>query len=464
MEYINVLNPLDDRYKDQISGLSDIFSEKSFFKYRAKVELKYLYDITSLVEIKFKNNTPGNRKKIFKIAEISDSDFFIIKKIEKEGYKNIKATNHDVKALEYFIQLKLKELRLHEFIPYVHFALTSEDTNNIAYSLMLRDAMEKELIPLICNISDTLKDLAKKYRDLPILARTHGQPASPTTFGKEFKVFQSRLERKVKKIKDTKIEAKLNGATGNYNAHKIAYPEIDWITFSKKFINSFNKDDNEIQLSPNLITTQIEPRDSYAEIFDLFKQVNCILLDMSQDLWRYISDNWLILKPVEGEIGSSTMPHKVNPIDFENAEGNLGIANSLLNYLSMKLPISRLQRDLSDSTVLRNIGTSFGYCVVAYKSIIKGIKKIQPNEEVTKKILEDNYQVIAEAIQTIFRREGIQNAYEILMENSRDKQFTPEVLEKILKDLKINKKTKKEILSLLPSKYIGLAKEIASLK
>ena len=382
-----------------------------------------------------------------------------------ESYKEIKeeeaVTNHDVKAVEYFIKEKLLKTSLKDCIEWVHFGLTSEDTNNISYALILSDSLEKEIIPIISKIISELNTFAKKYKDLPMLARTHGQSASPTTFGKEFKVFEEGLKSQLSQLKNQKISAKINGATGNYNALNIAYPKIDWINFSKNFINSFNKIRTS-KLAPNLITTQIEPHDSYIELFDTLKRINYIMIDFNQDIWRYISDGWVDQKTKEGEIGSSTMPHKINPIDFENSEGNLGLANALFEFYARKLPISRLQRDLSDSTVERSFGTAFGHSYLAYISLLKGLSKIIVNEIKIKEDLMAHPEVITEAIQTILRREGIKMPYEKLKTLARGKVLTLKDIHEFINTLEVSDKIKKELLKITPENYTGLAGKLAS--
>src|SRR3990167_5562780 len=329
-------------------------------------------------------------KKIRNLYNLSDSDFKHIKKIET-------TTNHDVKAVEYFIKEKLSKTSLEDSLEWIHFGLTSEDTNNIAYGLTLSKATANILVPKLKEVNHELELLAKHYRNLPMLARTHGQPASPTTFGKEMGVFAHRLGRGLDHLSGQKILVKLNGASGNYNAHIAAFPKFDWLKFSKKFISNFNKK-LIFKLEMNPFTTQIEPHDSYIELFDHFKRFNNMLIDLNQDMWRYISDDWITQKPKKGEVGSSAMTHKVNPIDFENSEGNLGIANALLEHMAAKLPISRWQRDLSDSTVLRNIGVAMGHAYLAYQSIRQGLAKIAPNQTVISSELDAHWEVLAEPI------------------------------------------------------------------
>ncbi|HEU0085831.1 MAG TPA: adenylosuccinate lyase [Candidatus Paceibacterota bacterium] len=442
------LSPIDNRYGSKTKALLPYFSEKALAKYRVTVEGEYLIALRKL--------KGAQAVKIRSLYNISDADFKIISDLETKGYKNIKATDHDVKAVEYFIKEKIKDPKLTEW---VHFALTSEDVNNIAYALMIRDSLEEVIKPKIKEIVRELDQLAKKYKSLPMLARTHGQPASPTTFGKEMKVFVARLEKRIDDLSGIKIQAKLNGASGNWNAHVVAFPNTDWPKWSQKFIEAFNKGHQQ-RLEANLITTQIECHDSYVAVFDTVRQINTILLDFNQDIWRYISDEWIVQKPKEGTIGSSTMPHKINPIKFENSEGNLGIANALFEFFARKLPISRLQRDLSDSTVERNIGVAFAHSLVAYEYLLAGLSRIEVNKEKIVSVLENHPEVIAEAIQTILRREGEPFPYEKLKDLTRGKKVTMEDFSKFIDELPVSEKIKKELRHISPKNYIGIAPKI----
>lgn len=458
MEELDSLSPLDGRYSKIIEPLTKFFSEKSLMQYRIKVEAEYLIALSEIdVTRKF---TEIEKIILRSLQYLLNPQAEIIKKIEKEGYNNIKATNHDVKAIEYYMKEQLKNTSLDDCLEKIHFGLTSEDVNNMAYSLMLSDALEKVMIPKLEDLMDSLLMFSQKYKSLPMLARTHGQPASPTTLGKEFKVYYSRLENQWRQLNSCWITAKLNGATGNYNALHFAYPKIDWICFSNKFINSFN-DKRKIKLCPNNHTTQIESHDSYAELFDNLNRTNTILIGLSQDMWRYISDGWLVQKPKDGEIGSSTMPHKVNPIDFENSEGNLSMANALFSFFSSKLPISRLQRDLSDSTVLRNIGSAFGYSLIGYSSLTKGFSKIAPDENKIKEELNNHPEIISEGIQTILRREGCTKPYEQLMQLTRGKKVTLQDIYSFIDTLQIPDNIKTELKKITPENYIGLAEKLA---
>ncbi|MFA6353612.1 MAG: adenylosuccinate lyase [Candidatus Paceibacterota bacterium] len=449
----NAINPLDGRYFEKTRALVPYFSEEALMRYRVKVECEYLIALSE--------------KKIFRKFNSNEIKTIrnLYEKFDENSYKKIKdietITNHDVKAVEYFIKEKLSKTSLKDSTEWVHFALTSEDTNNVAYALILSDSLEKVMIPSIKEIVFNLNKLAQKYKNLPMLARTHGQSASPTTFGKEMKVFVARLEKRLVGLQGINIEAKLNGATGNFNAHAVAYPNVNWPEFSKKFIESFNKGRSQ-KLKANLITTQIECHDSYVAVFDTLRRINTILLDFNQDMWRYISDGWVGQIPKKGETGSSTMPHKINPIDFENSEGNLGLANALFEFFARKLPISRLQRDLSDSTVERTFGTAFGHSYLAYTSLLKGLSKISVNEIKIKEDLIAHPEVITEAIQTILRREGMAMPYEKLKDLTRGKQVTLEDIHKFIKTLKINDRVKKELLAITPENYIGLAPKIVS--
>jgi len=450
----SALNPLDGRYFEKTRNLATYFSEEALMKYRIIMEGEYLIFLSLSGKTALRKFNKAEIEKIKNLYNLSEKDFNEIKKIEK-------VTNHDVKAVEYFLKNHLSKTSLKDSTEWLHFAITSEDTNNIAYALMLSDSLDNVIVPEIKKIITELKYLAKKYKSLPMLARTHGQSASPTTFGKEMCVFVARLEKRLEVLKNIKIQAKLNGATGNWNAHVVAYENVNWPEFSKKFIENFNK--NRLQkLEANLITTQIECHDSYVAIFDNIKQINTILLDFNQDMWRYISDGWVGQKTKSGEVGSSTMPHKVNPIDFENSEGNLGIANALFEFYARKLPISRLQRDLSDSTVERSFGTALGHTYLAYTSLLRGLGKISINEIKIKEALLAHPEVIAEAIQTILRREKYPIPYEALKELTRGKQITIEDFAKFIDNLKISNEVKIELKKITPNTYIGLASKIAS--
>ncbi len=379
------------------------------------------------------------------VLEVTEKDLQEIQKIEQ-------TTNHDFKAIEYWMRSKLPK----ELENWIHFGLTSQDATNIAQALMITGALKEVIIPKLEEIHKCTIALAQQYKGTPMLARTHGQSASPTTFGKEMAVFASRLKRQLKQLKEHKLTSKLNGATGNYNALAIAYPKTDWIAFSKKFITSLG-------LEPNLITTQIEPYDNQVELFDTMRRINMILIGFDQDIWRYISDGWIVQKAVKGEVGSSTMPHKINPIKFENSEGNLGIANALFGHFALKLPISRLQRDLTDSTVQRSIGTAFGHALVGYQNIIDGLSRISVNGIAMREELERHPELLAEAIQTILRREGIPMPYEQLKELTRGKQITQADITAFIDSLDVSGKIKQELHKLRATNYTGIASKLAKL-
>lgn len=454
----NVISPLDGRYAKKTIPLLKYFSEGALAQYRIKVEIQYLIALSKL-NIGIRKFSKKEIEFLEAIYNLSEKDLKIISDIELKGYGKIKATDHDVKAIEYFIKEKIKSSSLSKLVEWIHFALTSEDTNNIAYSLMQRDSLEDVIIPKINEIIKKFEYLAKKYKNLSMLARTHGQPASPTTFGKEMKVFANRLKKQIQVLSSVQIYAKLNGATGNWNAHFISFPKINWIVFSKNFINSFNKR-NKVLLKPNCITTQIENHDSYIEIFDSLKRLNSILIDFDQDIWRYISDEWIGQQVKKGSVGSSTMPHKINPIKFENSEGNLGIANSFFEFFARKLPISRLQRDLSDSTVLRNVGVAFAHSYIGYEYLLDGLSRIEVNKEKIEETLLNHPEVIAEAIQTILRKEGHKIPYELLKELTQGKRITQNDFDVFIDKLEIRSDLKVELKKITPHSYKGLSEKI----
>ncbi|PIR68057.1 adenylosuccinate lyase [Candidatus Nomurabacteria bacterium CG10_big_fil_rev_8_21_14_0_10_35_16] len=459
---LNSISPIDGRYAKSVSLLAPIFSEQGLMRYRLMIEGEYLIALSEL-KIKLRKLSTAEKKKIRSLYNLSLADAQIISDIETKGYKNIKATDHDVKAVEYYLKDKLGKTSLKDVLEWIHFGLTSEDVNNLAYALMLSGGTTI-LIEKLKTIIKEIDKLAKNNSSVPILARTHGQSASPTTFGKEFRVFASRLERQLKNLQKQIILGKLNGATGNYNAHLVTFPKTDWIKFSKSFILSLNKlVPSALSLAPNLTTTQIEPHDSYIELFDNIRRINTILIDFNQDIWRYISDDWIVQKPIDGAVGSSTMPHKINPIKFENSEGNLGAANALFEFFARKLPISRLQRDLSDSTVQRNFGTAFAHSLIAYEYLLKGLSRISVNKNKVTEVLNQHTEVIAEAIQTILRREGVEFPYEKLKSLTRGKNVTLKDFRKFVENLSISDKIKKELLKINPENYIGLASKLTKI-
>jgi adenylosuccinate lyase len=462
IDTLEAISPIDGRYRRITKPLADYFSEKALIKYRIMAEGEYLILLSKNGNTRCRKLTDDETGLVRALYNPSVEDAQIVKDIETKGYKGIPATNHDVKAVEYYMKDKLKGTSLEDCLEWVHFALTSEDTNNVAYALMISDAVANVLLPSMKNVYNAIHAFATKYEKVPILARTHGQPASPTTFGKEFMVFSSRLKRQIEAFENLDLMVKLNGATGNYNAHYAAYPRSDWIMFSQAFVSSFNAE-RKIKFKTNLITTQIEPHDTYAEMFDNLSRLNTILIDFDQDMWRYISDDWIKQKPKEGEVGSSTMPHKVNPIDFENSEGNLMLANALLGMFSRTLPISRLQRHLTDSTIERNFGSAFAYSLIGYENCIKGMGKVDVNEVKVRQVLDEHPEVISEAIQTILRREGVEMPYEKLKDMTRGKKVTLEDLRQFALSLNISDTVKVEIMKITPQNYTGLASELVQI-
>lgn len=449
-ELINI-SPIDGRYSNQTSELSQYFSEMALMKYRVMIEIEYLIAVSKEKGVKeIKPLSFVQQKKLRSLYEkFSLSDAKAIKKIENK-------VKHDVKAIEYFLQKKLEKISLQKYIPFIHFALTSEDINNLSYSLMWRDGLYQVYLKSLFDIYKNLFTLAKKYKNISMLSLTHGQAATPTTVGKEIAVVVARLDRQIKQLKQHTLQGKLGGATGTWGAHVIAYPNVNWIDFSTKFIKSLG-------LEPNLITIQIEPHDSMAESFQNLIRINSILTDFCRDTWLYISRGIFTQKNKVGEIGSSTMPHKINPIYFENAEGNLGLANAYLSHLSQKLPTSRMQRDLTDSTVLRNQGVALAHSLLACKNILNGLSRLTINQEQLKKELSGNPEVLAEAIQTILRKLGHNDAYEQLKELTRGEKMTMEYMHDFINNLDLPKSEKQKLLKLTPEKYIGLAKKITGL-
>lgn len=443
---LTALSPIDGRYGDKTIELRTIFSEYGLLKYRVQVEVQWLQKLASQVEISevpaLSQSATNHLNQIVEQFDINDAER--IKEIEK-------TTNHDVKAVEYFLKEKVSSHEeLHAINEFIHFACTSEDINNLSYALMLKEAKESVLIPYWKKIIETISAQAKTYRDLPLLSRTHGQPATPSTIGKEFANVAYRLQRQLKQLQTVEILGKINGATGNYNAHIVAYPQVDWHQFSEEFVNS-------LDLKWNPYTTQIEPHDYIAEFFDCVARFNTIMIDFNRDIWGYISLNHFKQKTIAGEIGSSTMPHKVNPIDFENSEGNLGIANTIMSHLGSKLPISRFQRDLTDSTVLRNLGVGIGYAIIAYQSTLKGLSKLEVNQEYLLDELNRNWEVLAEPIQTVMRRYGIEKPYEKLKELTRGKRVDAEGMKQFIDSLDLPENEKSRLKQLTPANYIGYA-------
>src|SRR3989344_4082402 len=458
---LNSISPVEGRYEKYTKELAQYFSESAGMKYKIIVEGEYLIALSETKGVNLRKFSKKEKEIIRNLYKLNDTGAKIINQIELKGYKNIKATNNDFKAIEYYIKEKLSKTSLKDVVEFAHFGLTSEDASNIAYALMLGESVEHVYFPALENVVKEIGKLAKNNRNTSMLARTHGQPASPTTFGKEFKVFEERLKRQISQLKDQRPSAKLNGATGNYNALIAAYPRINWVKFSTSLIHKIGKL-RGVQLEVNLHSTQIEPHDSYIELFDIMRRINSIILDFNQDMWRYISDGWILQKPKAGEIGSSTMPHKINPWFLENSEGNLGMANAMFEFFGRKLPISRLQRDLSDSTVLRNIGTAFAHSLIGFKYLNNQLGRISVNKEKTLKDLNNHPEVIAEAIQTILRRESAEFPYEKLKALTRGKSVSLADLKKFIENLDVPPKIKKELLKITPLNYTGLASKLAS--
>ena len=437
------LSPLDGRYRAKCEELSHYFSEYGLIKYRLIIEISWLKALCKCPDIEELRSLDTQNLDIL-VDNFNIENAQRIKDIEK-------TTNHDVKAVEYFIKENLEQKEhLKPLLEFIHFACTSEDINNLAYSLMLKDGRELVLLPVMQEISNRIATMATSYSDQPMLSRTHGQPATPTSVGKEFANVVYRLRRQIERVTECEILGKMNGAVGNFNAHIIAYPDIDWESFSKEFIEGLG-----IKFNP--YTTQIEPHDYIAELMDSFSRFNNILLDFNRDIWSYISLNYFKQALISGEIGSSTMPHKVNPIDFENSEGNLGLANAIFGHLSSKLPISRWQRDLTDSTVLRNLGTGFGYSLLAYRSHLRGLSKLELNTEIIDRDIDECWEILAEPIQTVMRRHNITNPYEKLKELTRGKKIDESTLKDFISKLEIPDEAKRILMNLTPRSYLGNA-------
>lgn len=442
---LNSISPIDGRYFNKTEVLSDYFSEKALIFYRLKVEIEYFISLCNLGIPQLKNFDRNKFNELRKIyISFSNEDAIEIKRIEK-------ITNHDVKAVEYFIKDRFETLNIGEFKEFIHFGLTSQDINNSAIPLSIKDFINNVYMPKIQEVLNAIDNKCEELKDITIIARTHGQPASPTKLGKEFKVFWTRINEQIRSLKNIPNSAKFSGAVGNFNAHKIAYPEIDWKKFGQNFI------ENELGLNYSFPTTQIEHYDSFAALCDNCRRINNILLDMCVDIWTYISHDYFKQKIIKDEVGSSAMPHKVNPIDFENSEGNLGLANSTFDFFSNKLTKSRLQRDLTDSTVLRNIGVPFGHTIISFESLLKGLKKIYVNEVKINKDIEDNWIVVSEAIQTILRREGFSNPYEIMKELTRsNERVDKNSLHDFIDKLDIDDNIKNELKQISPYNYTGI--------
>lgn len=441
---LNAITPIDGRYYNKTNEYSNYFSEKALIKYRVLVEIEYFLALTKTKIPVFKNFPQKSIKNIKKIyLDFSHEDAITIKEIEKE-------TNHDVKAVEYFIKNKFKDLQLDKYLEYIHFGLTSQDINNTAVPLSIKDALLKVYLPELNELVNLLSEKVLEYNDISMLARTHGQPASPTRLGKEINVFKVRINEQLKYLHSIPFAAKFGGATGNFNAHVVAFPTVDWKHFANKLVT-------DLGLYHSFPTTQIEHYDHLASLFDCLKRINTIIIDFNRDVWSYISMDYFKQKINKKEVGSSAMPHKVNPIDFENSEGNLGLANALFEHLSSKLPVSRLQRDLTDSTVLRNVGVPFSHSSIAIKSTIKGINKLIVNRDKIENDLNNNWAVVAEAIQTILRREGYPNPYETLKELTRkNTAINQETIRLFIDTLNVNTEVKEELKKISPKNYTGI--------
>ena len=442
---LNAISPIDGRYRSKTVSLAPFFSEEALIKYRVLVEIEYFIALreANLSQLAAIDKSVYNSLRAI-YENFSTEDALWIKETEK-------TTNHDVKAVEYFIKSKFDGLGLQAYKEFIHFGLTSQDINNTAIPLSTKEAFEKVYLPSLVSVIAKLKELAMEWADIPMLARTHGQPASPTRLGKEILVFVERLEEQMRLLFTIPFAAKFGGATGNYNAHKVAYPTTDWRKFGTDFV------ENSLGLHHSFPTTQIEHYDHFAAFFDALKRINTILIDLDRDIWTYVSMDYFKQKIKAGEIGSSAMPHKVNPIDFENSEGNLGIANAIFEHLSAKLPVSRLQRDLTDSTILRNIGVPMGHTLIAFESTLKGLNKLLLNEPKFHEDLEKNWAVVAEAIQTILRREGYPNPYEALKGLTRTNEaIDKNAIHTFIQSLTISEAIKAELMHITPSNYLGI--------
>ena len=447
---LSAISPIDGRYSKLVTELQEVFSEYALIKYRVFVEIEWFIHLSKQQHIK---ELPHLTKQSITFLSKIEKNFSLA---EARKVKNIeKKTNHDVKAVEYYLRDQFKKSRqLKGLAEFIHFGCTSEDINNISYALMVKDASKLLISNNINKFNDLLKKKAHQYADIPMVSRTHGQVATPTTVGKELANFSSRIDRISMVISETGLRGKMNGAVGNYNAHLIAYPKVDWEKVSKSFIT-------KVGLLWSPYTTQVEPKDSMAKLFHGHERLNNVLLDFSRDMWGYISLDYFSQKTIKGEVGSSTMPHKINPIDFENAEGNLDLANSIFHYLSSKITKSRWQRDLSDSTSMRNIGSCFAYTLIALSSLIKGLNKLQINKKVINQDLENAWEVLTEAIQTVMRKHHIESGYEVMKKISRGKNIKKEDLHAIINSLDIPSAEKNKLLKLTPSTYLGLSNKLA---
>lgn len=461
------LSSVDGRYAKAVAALAQRMSEGALVRYRVTVKVAFIEHLADFPGVPVRPLTESEAEFLDKlVADFSLDDAIVIQQIERKGYVDgemkLGPTNHDVQSVELWLQMKLRQTSMADLLPWLHFGRTSEDINSCAYALMLCDAISKVILPQLFELNDTLEKLSVEHAELPMLARTHGQSASPTTFGKEMRVFKERLERELNKLYRVTIDAKFSGATGNHNAEFVAFPNVDWPKFASSFIATLSRfTSSDPVIVANHYTTQIEPHDSYAELFQVMIRINNIVEDLAQDTWRYISDGWITQRAVASESGSSAMPHKVNPIDWENGEGNLELANALFELFARKLTKSRLQRDLSDSTVMRNFGIAFGWSLIAYKAVMRGLGKSSPNAEAMAKALWEHPEVITEAIQVILRREGVGGAYNILKDVARGKAVSLDDLRSFVATLDVNDGVKAEIMRITPLNYIGIAPAIA---
>lgn len=445
---LSAISPIDGRYREKVKELAPYFSEAGLIRTRVEVEARYLVALSDIGVVR--PLTTKERKKLESFGpQMRTKDVQRVKEIEDE-------TKHDVKAMERVFRESVAGTSLEDITEMIHFGLTSEDVNNLSYRLMLDRANKGVMQPMLNKITDTLADRAEEYADITMLGRTHGQAAIPTTVGKEFVNTGMRLRRQIDEIEGEQLTGKLNGAIGNFSAHHLARPDIDWIAFSAEFVSSLG-------LEPNLYSTQINPYDDVISLFQAYQRVNNVLIDFDQDMWRYISDDWFVQEARKGEVGSSTMPQKVNPIDFENSEGNLGIANTMIEFFTRKLSISRLQRDLSDSTVIRNFGTVFAYQLLAYKNTLLGLSKVKPNEEQIQKALNHNWAILTEGVQTVLRTAGVENAYDLIKGLSRGQRIGPKEWKQWVSGLPVAEDVKKKLLALKPQNYLGFVHKLTEM-
>lgn len=453
-EPLSAVSPLDGRYADRTAPLREYVSESALMRARSKIEIEYLIALADVAatDLSFGEDERESLRDLYRTFDQDDAE--LIKRLETEGYGEYPATNHDVKAVEYFIRIRLPD-GFEAVGPWIHFGLTSEDVNNLAYRLLLDSALREVILPKLVEVRDALGRMAREYRDLSMLARTHGQPATPTTFGKEMAVYAARLAKTTVKVRraTADLSGKLGGASGTYAAHVAAFPDVDWRAFAREFVEGLG-----LEFTP--LSTQINPCDDLADLFDALQRVNHVLLDLDRDMWLYVSDRYLGQETTTGETGSSTMPHKVNPIDFENGEGNLSKANADLSFLADSVTKSRLQRDLSDSTVKRTIGAALSHCLIGYTKTADGLATVVPNEQVMREDLDANPEVIGEAVQTILRREGLDDAYERVKDLSRGQRTSLEDFHALFEDLDVDESVKDELRALTPAGYTGVASDL----